>query len=100
MPNIHPEPVNFTGLQDIFTYVNILGEGWTMAIYLSVMYLIFMSFMVRKGSPILKAFVVSSYIIAIVVGFMFPLGMVSANVTLLFSVVCGLSILIYLIGQK
>ena len=98
MANIHPEPVNFTGLQDIFTYVNVLGQGWTMTIYLTVMYVIFMSFMIRKGNKPFTAFVTATYVIAVIAGFMFPLGMIGSNVAVFFGILVGLSILVTLIS--
>ena len=96
----HPEPINFTNIGDIFTYVNVLGDGWTMTIYLTVMYVIFMSFMIRKGNKPFTAFISATYLIAIIVGFMFPAGMIATSVAIFFGVLLGVGILIYLIGEK
>lgn len=96
----HPESVNFTGIQDVFTYVNLLGNGWTMTIYLTVMYIIYMSFMIRKGAKPMTAFMSASYVIAIVVGFMFPSGMIPASVAIFYGVLVGLGILASLSGEK
>lgn len=95
-----PEPINFTGIQSVLLYVNTVGEGWTFAIFLIVMHIVFFAFMKQKGNGMFESLLSTSYIMMIAVGISFAMGVVPTVFALFYGSLLGFIILGYLATKK
>ena len=95
-----PPAVNFTGIDSLLIYTNTLADGWTMAIFLGVMHIVFLSFMIRRGNDTLESFVASTYVMGIAAAFMFALGIIPTEVITLYVVLAGLSLFAFIARKK
>ena len=97
---VFPEPVNFTGIDSIFIYMNTISDGWGMTIFLITMHVVFLAFMVRKGNDTMQSLMASTYVIMVAVGFMFAMGAIPTVVVSFYVVLSGAMFLIYFANRE
>lgn len=89
------DPGNFTGLDSYFEYINGLLDGYAMSLFVIVIYVVLLSYMIRRGNDVLESLVASTYGMAFFVGVFYVLNMLYIQFVIFFAVWTGIVAVLY-----